>query len=138
MATEKNSPTLAKLSPKNTPKIKSPTRIKYPTQETLQPTKMHKSAKERLRAFAKIYECHFAKVDNFQKVLEYGNTTGKCIARTMDATRGDIEKSADRHAQQYVLKKGILKFGDKGKTAAVSELLQKHQRAAASCAKIGI
>ena len=64
-----------------------------------------------------------------KRVSEYGLRTGKVIARTISALRNNIANSESSHAQQYMLKKGLKIFGQKGKAAAMAELLQQHQRA---------
>ena len=55
--------------------------------------------------------------------------TAKIIARTIGSFRENISNSASSHAQQFMLKRGLKKFGAKGKSAAMEELLQQHQRA---------
>ena len=64
-----------------------------------------------------------------EKINEYGLRTGKVIARTISALRNNIANSESSHAQQYMLKKGLKIFGQKGKSTAMVELLQQHQRA---------
>ena len=64
----------------------------------------------------------------FKNVLECGNATSKVIACAVDVLRGNIVKSADCHAQQYMLMKVLPKFGYKVNTAVISDFLPKNRR----------
>ena len=48
--------------------------------------------------------------------------------RTIGSLRENIVHSASCYAQQFMLRKGLKLFGEKGKSAAMTKLLQQHQR----------
>ena len=62
------------------------------------------------------------------RVNEYTEKTVKMIARSMDAIRHSVMKDGVSFAQQYFLKKGLDKFGKKGREAAIKELDQLYRR----------
>ena len=59
---------------------------------------------------------------------EYSDKTVKIIARAMDEIRGKVMKEGSSFGQQFYLQKGLNKFGDKGKSAAIKELDQLYRR----------
>ena len=63
-----------------------------------------------------------------EKINEYTEKTVKMIAQSMDAIGHGVMEKGVSFAQQYFLKKGLNKFGEKGKDAAIKELDQLYQR----------
>ena len=62
-----------------------------------------------------------------KRVDEYGSIMAKVIARTIGSLRKHIVHSSSCHAQQFILKKGLKLFVNKGKSEAMAKLLQQHQ-----------
>ena len=62
------------------------------------------------------------------KINEYTNKTVKMIARSMDTIRHGVMDKGVSFAQQYFLKKGLDKFGKRGKDTAIKELDQLYRR----------
>lgn len=59
---------------------------------------------------------------------EYNPTTGRVIARTIEEFRRGVKEKGVSFAQQYLLNKGLKKFGDRGAKAATAEMDQLYKR----------
>ena len=85
-------------------------------------TKMFKTSKECMRnARLRREMCHNLVSEQVHEMRkdEYSLRTAKIIARTIGSFRENISNSASSHAQQFMLKRGLKKFGAKGKSAAM-------------------
>ena len=74
----------------------------------------------------KVEMCHnlVTQVVKDENRNEYTDRTVKVIARSMDEIRNNVLRDGSSFAQQYYLKKGLDKFGDAGRKAAMKELDQ--------------
>ena len=62
------------------------------------------------------------------KHIEYDPSVAMVIARVMSEINGKATAQGVSFAQQYILQKGLKKFGNRGKAAAAKELDQLHKR----------
>ena len=78
----------------------------------------------------KVEMCHnlVTQVVKDENRNEYTDRTVKVIARSMDEIRNNVLRDGSSFAQQYYLKKGLDKFGDAGRKAAMKELDQLYRR----------
>jgi hypothetical protein len=65
---------------------------------------------------------------NDDRYIEYNEDIAIVAARTIENLNYEVSQKGAAFSQQYILKKGLKKFGDNGKKAATEELDQLHKR----------
>jgi hypothetical protein len=65
---------------------------------------------------------------NDDRYIEYSDDIAIVAARTIDSMNYEVSQKGAAFAQQYILQKGMKKFGERGKQAASDELDQLHKR----------
>jgi len=65
---------------------------------------------------------------NSECYIEYDHDIAIVAARTIESINYQVSQKGAGFSQQYILQKGLKKFGDKGRKAAVEELDQLHKR----------
>ena len=65
---------------------------------------------------------------NDDRYIEYNEDIAIVAARTIESLNYEVSQKGAAFSQQYILKKGLKKFGDNGKKAATEELDQLHKR----------
>jgi hypothetical protein len=63
---------------------------------------------------------------NSENYIEYSHDIAIVAARTNENLINEVSQRGAAFAQQYILQKGLKKFGRKGKDAATVELNQLH------------
>ena len=62
------------------------------------------------------------------RYIEYDEEVAIVAARTIDSINHEVSQKGSSFAQQYILHKGLKKYGQKGVEAATAELDQLHKR----------